>query len=517
MLKPPAELILYNAKVITLEPQQPRAELVAIAGNRILGVAAKGDINLFIGKGTRLINCEGRTLLPGFHDAHCHPLAYAASLLSVDCRPSAVRSIGELKTRIRQQAERLPQGAWIKGAGYNEFYLAEKRHPSRRDLDKAAPYHPVKISHHSSHACVLNTLAMQLVGVSTETPEPPGGLIDRDWETGEPTGLLLEMNTYVEKAIPPPSWDEVEKGIRLANRHYLSQGITSLQDASWDNAPQRWRIFQQLKEKGELASRLSMMIGLEAWEELTGKVLPAGKDNVQLRLGAVKILLDETTGSLYPSREELLQQILQAHRAGFQVAIHALEESTVEAAATALEKVLTQIPQEDHRHRIEHCSVCPPYLIERLARIKAVIVTQPPFLYYSGERYLETVAKEQLRWFYPFGSLLQRGLKVAASSDSPVVPSSPLIGIYAAVTRKAETGQTLLSQECISPGQALEMYTINAAYASFEEKLKGSIAPGKLADLVLWDADPTQVPAEKIKDIQVLLTIIDGKVVWEKG
>lgn len=512
-----ADLVLYNARVITLDPKQPRAEIVAIAGNRILGVAAKRDINLFKGKETKLVDCQGGTLAPGFYDAHCHPLAFAASMLSMDCGPSSVRSIGELKAQIRQQAERLPQGTWIKGTGYNEFYLAEKRHPSRQDLDEATPYHPVKISHRSSHACVLNTLAMRLANITEETPDPPQGLIDRDWETGEPTGLLFEMNAYVEKVIPPLRRDELKKGISLANRLYISQGITSLQDASWNDVLQRWQIFQQAKEEGDLASRVSVMMGIDDLKKLAEKTLPGETNSDQLCLGAVKIPLNETSGSLHPSREELFQQILQAHQAGFQVALHAIEQSTVETAATTLEKVLNQIPKEDHRHRIEHCSVCPFSLIQRLGRIKAVIVTQPPFLYYSGERYLETVEAAQFRWLYPFGSLLQQGLKIAASSDSPVAPSNPLIGIYSAVTRKAETGQTLLPQECISPLQALEMYTINASYASFAEKSKGSITSGKLADLILLEDDPTQVPSEEIKDITVLMTIIDGKIVWERG
>lgn len=512
-----ADLILYNAKVITLDPRQPWAELVAIADNRILGVAAKGDIDQFAGGGTKLIDCEQKALLPGFCDAHCHPLAFAASLLSVDCGPSSVRSISQLKAKIRQQAERLAGGTWIKGTGYNEFYLAEKRHPLRWDLDEAAPYHPVKVSHRSGHACVLNTLAMQLVGITEETPEPPGGRIDRDWQTGRPTGLLFGMNAYVEKAIPPLSWDELEEGVKLANKLYISQGITSLQDASWDDAPQRWQILQQLKERRELASRVCVMVGVDAIGELNLKALSPEIDSEQLRLGAVKILLNETSGSLYPSPEELFQIILQAHHAGFQVALHAIEQSTIEAAVTVLEGVLNQIPREDHRHRIEHCSVCPPPLVQRLRKIGAVVVSQPSFLYYSGERYLDTVDEEQLKWLYPFGSLLQQGLKVAAGSDSPVVPVNPLIGIYAAATRKAETGQAVMPEQAVSPEEALAMYTMNAAYACFEEKSKGSVTPGKLADLVLLEDDPTHVPLERIKDIAVLMTIIDGKIVWEKG
>jgi hypothetical protein len=243
--------------------------------------------------------------------------------------------------------------------------------------------------------------------------------------------------------------------------------------------------------------------------------LASGSGDSQLRLGGVKIMVKETTGQLEPSQSELNQQALAAHKTGFQLAIHAIEPATVEAAITALEYVHSHPPQKDRRHRIEHCSVCPPPLLERLRKLRTVIVTQPLFLYYSGERYLATVPADQQPWLYRIKSMLNSGLTVAASSDSPVVPDNPLVGIYAAVTRKAESEQSILSEEGISAEQALAMYTVNAAYASFEEKAKGSISPGKLADIVVLSNDPTNAPLEEIKDIRVAMTIIDGKVVWE--
>jgi predicted amidohydrolase YtcJ len=208
--------------------------------------------------------------------------------------------------------------------------------------------------------------------------------------------------------------------------------------------------------------------------------------------------------------------VLQAHQAGFQVAIHAVEEGTVEAAATALEYCLSRSLKTDHRHRLEHCSVCPPKLLRRLKSLKAVVVTQPAFIYYSGERYLSEVPEAQLRWLYRTKSFLKSGLKPAASSDCPVVQPDPLRGIYAAVTRKAENGQVLLPEEAISPEEALRLYIVAGAYASFEEHLKGSIEVGKLADMVVLSADPTGVPPEEIRDISVEKTIIGGEVVWER-
>ncbi len=226
-------------------------------------------------------------------------------------------------------------------------------------------------------------------------------------------------------------------------------------------------------------------------------------------------MLNETTGSLQPPQPELNQQVLSAHQAGFQLAIHAIEPGTVEAAITALEYAHSHLPQANRRHRLEHCAVCPPPLLERLVKLQAVIVTQPPFIYYNGERYLSQVPADQLPWLYRIKSFIDNGLVVAGSSDSPVAIDNPSVGIYAAVARCAESGQQLLPQERISAEQAIAMYTMNAAFASFEENIKGSITPGKLADIVVLSNDPTRLPPEQIKDIRVEMTIIGGKVAWE--
>jgi len=373
----------------------------------------------------------------------------------------------------------------------------------------------VKLIHRSGHACVLNSLALEMVGISGETPEPPGGLIDRDLESGEPSGLLFGMDSYIEKAVPPLGDEELRRGLRLAVERCLSSGITSVQDATVGNDLARWRTFERLKRGGELPIRIYMMVGAGALGEFEESGLYFSYGDYGLRLGAVKIVLDETTGRLEPSQAELNEIVLRAQRAGFQVAIHAIEEGAVASATEALEHACGESPAGTHRHRVEHCSVCPPPLLRRLRDVHAIIVTQPSFIYWSGERYLATVPEAQLRWLYCIGSFLRNGLRPAAGSDSPVVPINPLIGICAAVARKAETGETLSQWESISPLEALEMYTRAAAYASFEEAKKGSISVGKLADLVVLDADPTQVPAELIKDIRVKMTIIAGRVVWE--
>ena len=510
-----ADLILYNANVLTLDPKKPRAELVAVKGERIIRVGHNDKLGDLEGQKTQKIECQGKTLVPGFNDAHCHILAFASSLLSVNCSPSAVCSIADIKAQIRKQARELPKGAWIRATGYNEFYLAEKRHPNRDDLDQAAPHHPVKLVHRSLHACVLNSVALSLIGISRESPEPPGGMIGRDLHSGEPNGLLFEMNSYIDKMIPSLSREEFEKGVRLANKECLSHGITSLQDATAHNGLGEWRTLKGLREKGLLVPRLSVMMGTQSLGELqrNGFSHHYGDDGV--RLGALKIVLSEARGFLHPCQDELEERVLQAHRAGYQLALHAVEEDTLAAAAGALEHVLERIPRRDHRHRIEHCSVCPPPMLKRLKDVRALVVTQPSFIYYSGERYLKTVPEGQRRWLYRISSFLKNGLMPAAGSDSPVVPINPLFGIYAAVTRRTESGEALLSQEQISPADALRMYTQAAAYASFDEGVKGSIKVGKLADFALLSADPTQISPEEIMGIRVEMTIVDGSIAWQ--
>jgi len=501
-----ADVILKNANVITMDSARPSAELVAITGDKISFVGGSKELDSVAGSGTRVIDCGGRTVVPGFNDAHLHFFSLVQKLLSIDLSPPTVRSIADIKEAIRHKAASTSPRAWLRGTDYNEFYLAEKRCPTRWDIDEAAPGHPVILNHRSLHACVLNSLALSLAGINSETPEPPGARIERDLSTGEPNGILLN----IQAVIPPFTEAEFEEGVRLANSMFLSYGITSFQEATYKNDLSRWQTIRNFKESGSLRSRVTMMTGPETWHQFQEARMTTGAGDNQLRLGAVKILLD-----VQPEQEELNQLVLECHRSGWQLAFHAVAENTVAAAISALEYADSYLPVAGRRHRIEHCGECPPYLLERLKKLGSVIVTQPPFIYYSGERYLATVPESQLPWLYRIRSPLESGVVVAGSSDAPVVPNNPLVGIYAAVMRQAESGQVLLPEERITVNQALALYTTNAAYASFEENIKGSISPGKLADIAVLSNDPTRLPPEQIKDIKVEMTIIGGEVVRE--
>jgi predicted amidohydrolase YtcJ len=506
-----ADIILKNANVITMDAARPSAQLVAITGDKITLVDDNNGLDNVSGPKTRVIDFGGRAIVPGFNDAHLHFFSLVSKLLSIDLSPPSVRSIADIKEAVRRKVALSAPGTLLRGTDYNEFYLEEKHCPTRFDLDEAAPGHPVVLRHRSLHAYVLNSLALSLADIDSETPEPPGSRFERDLATGELNGIFIDIPHFLrEKVWPPFSGTDFEEGVRLVNQQFLSCGITSFQEASYVNDLSRWQTIKNLKESGKLRSRVNMMAGPDTWRRFQDAGMTTGSGDDNLKLGAVKFLLE-----MRPNQDELNRAILECHRAGFQVAFHAIEEKTVEAAITALEYVDGFLPAAGRRHRIEHCAECPPALLERIKKLGAVIVTQPPTLYYNGERYLATVAKSQLLWMYRIKTPFENGVIIAGSSDTPVVPVNPLMGIYAAVTRRAESGQVLLPEERVSPRQALALYTANAAYSSFEENIKGSITPGKLADIVVLSDDPTRVPPEQIKDIKVEMTIIGGEVVWE--
>ena len=510
------DLVLFNCRVLTLSRRQPEAELVAVKGDRIVWVGSNSDLRGLARSHTKVIDCRGQTLVPGFIDAHCHVMAYASSLLSVDCSPSSVASIDEIKKALRQGAARVTPGRWVRAYGYDEFDLSEQRHPSRWDLDGAVSDLPVRLNHRSGHACVLNSVALARVGISSRTPDPVSGVIERDPGTGEPTGLLFEMDGYLDSLVPPLGEEELRRGVRLASQRLSSVGVTSVQDATASNSVERWEVFRRLKDEGDLSQRVTMMAGGELFREFLDQGLRFESGDSHLNLGAVKIVLSMTTGSLHPTSEELQDMVAEARGAGFQVAIHAVEAEAIEAAAAVLSTNAPRVGGRlGTRDRIEHCSECPPAALNRLAGSGVVVVTQPGFLYRSGRRYLSEVAQEAQPSLYRIGSFVKAGVCVAFGSDAPVIEPNPLVGIYAAVTRRAETGELLGESERISAQEALRMYTLGGAYAAFQEEDKGSIEAGKLADLVLLDEDPTGVEAEGIRNIKARLTVIGGRVVWE--
>ena len=509
------DLILVNGKIITMDPAMPEAHSVVIRNGRIAEVSGREQIGPVDGS-IRTIDLGGRTLLPGFVDCHCHLQAFAENFVSLDLSPhTGTDSIAAIQDKVHGFSRDRAPGTWIRGKGYNEFYLAEQRHPNRHDLDAAAPVHPVKLTHRSGHAHVLNSLALKLVGITAESGDPPGAIIDRELPTGEPTGILYGMSEYLAQRIPPTEEREIEQGLTGVSERLLSCGITSVQDASAHNDLNQWRRFEAWIARGLFAPRITMMIGLKGFGEWKRRPFATTLGKERLSVGAVKIILDEVTGDLHPSQKRLDRRVGEIHEAGLQVAIHAIEESVIEAACKAIEQALRGTMRADHRHRIEHCSVCPPVLVDRLQGLAITVSTQPAFVYYNGDRYLETVPVSQLRHLYPIGRMMRAGLTVSFGSDAPIVDPNPFTGLYAAITRCTAEGDLLLPEEGIGVAEALRMYTFNGAKAAHEEDFKGSVTPGKIADLIVLNSDPLEVASDRPKDLRVVTTILGGEIVWK--
>ena len=512
----PGSLALTNARLPTLPRARHAPDAIVVRNGKIAWIGDTRHIPPSTLSNAAVIDCARATILPGFIDAHCHILAYAASLLAVDCAPNAVSSIPEIAAAIRRRAAQTPPGEWIRATGYSDFHLAEKRHPTRRDLDAAAPDNPVRLNHRSGHACVLNSLALARVGIRPDTPEPPGATIARELDTALPSGLLLDMDAFLDHRIPRLTPADLRRGIALANHRFLSAGITSAQDATPTNSPDRWQTLTRLASSGEFAPSLLVMPGATHLPEFAQANLPYGHKHTHAHtaapstLGHAKIMLTQSGGNLHPSYADLSHAIATAHALGFPVAIHAVESPAVHAAATAL----AANPAPGLRDRIEHASECPPETLAALRKANPIIVSQPAFIHDSGDRYLAQLA-DQSRWLYRFGSIANSGITLAASSDAPVTRPDPLASIRAAITRRASSGAILNPAERVSPTRAITMHTHAAAYSACQENDRGSIAPGMRADLVILNHDPTTLPADRLSDLRVTTTIIGGNIVWQ--
>jgi hypothetical protein len=504
-------MILCHATVVTMDPHHPRVEAIALRQGRIIAMGSEADVRRLCSPGANIMDCGGATLLPGFIDAHVHVRGYIATFRGLDCSPHTVRSVQDLQAVLHAQAQRQPPGRWLVGYGYDDFALAERRHPTRWDLDVVTPRHPVRVAHRSRHAWVLNSLALRQLGIANAFVPPPGGMVERDPGTAEPTGLLIDMDGYVRKHLPPARDDEGwREGIRRASQGLLSAGVTTVLDASVLNDLAAYETFQTWTADGDFTPRLSLLLGAESLHAAVASGVNMGRGTPSCRVQGLKIRLDEGSGALTPPQEVVNEQVWQAHRQGYPVALHALEPSALVAALQALRLAQERWPRADLRHRIEHGAVCPEAFLDDLADLGVSVVTQPAFLWHHGPRYLADIDPGQQPWLYRIKSFLDHGIPVAGSSDAPVVPPRPLEGIAAAVTRRSSDGRVIGPTERVSPATALWLFTQGAAWACGLESEVGSITCGKRADLVLLEADPTRVPADDIPHIRVQMTMVDG-------
>ena len=533
-----ASLILANARVLTLDPHNPRAEAVAIAGERITAVGSDADVSCHRGPGTEVIDCGGLPLIPGLNDAHTHVLATAASLTALDCRSPRIDSIDELLALMRAKAASLPSGRWIRGYGLEPRHLREDRYPTLRELDSVTPRHPVRLEHSSGHASLLNSLGLVAAGIGAETPDPPDGVIDRD-DNGLPTGLLLEMGAWLRERLGRTrSPEEMKAGVSHLSRTLLSYGITSVQDAGPDNGADQWQTFRSLTSTQAFQPRVTMMAGVGKLQEMADAGLGWGSGDDRLRIGHAKIMLTRTTGQLMPAVQDLAELALRAWNLGFPIAIHAIEQEAVEEAihvvalgspADAGSAISAARPmgKPQARDRIEHCAECPPQSMEKLARSRAIVVTQPGFIYWRGDGYLERVHSDLLPHLYPYRGMVELKVPVAFGSDSPVIDPNPWPGIYSAISSKTRAGRQFpRSRGEVNPSGesggglslvlALSAHTLAGARAEGMGYRKGTIRPGMLADLALLDRPLEELRGEEILKVRSRLTLVGGRTTWSE-
>jgi predicted amidohydrolase YtcJ len=422
----------------------------------------------------------------------------------VDCAAPHVRCIDDVQSILRNKAAESDGDRWVRGSNLSVDVLAEKRLPTRWELDAAVPHLPVVLIDRAGQFCILNTQALKRCGMGEDTPAKSAA------------GVIFGSNDRVARAIPPLSHAEIEIGLRAADREFLSHGITSIQDTSWSNGYRHWQAMQQFKERRLLTSRITMHAGIDALDELAQHGLKTGTGNDTLRLGAIKLALDESTGNDNPPQADLDQLAMNAHRAGFQLAFHVPNTNFLRMSLQTLRVIENSTGQRCYRPRFEHCPVCPPFLLPELASSGAIVVSQPNLLYQTGPAYLSEVDDEQLQWIFPYRSFVNCGIQLALSSDAPLTPCNPLQALRTTVTRAVEGGKKLAQHEAIGLVQALDMYSRAGAYCSNEEALKGSLAPGQLADLVVLDCGGEEHLSDAFFNASVSMTLVDGKVVWTR-
>jgi len=530
----PAELVARRANVITVDTNQPRARAFAVAGGKFVLVGTDEDVEGFIGPKTRVLDLAGKTVVPGFIDAHAHPgpeYPEDSRWASVDCRPQKVSTMEALVAALKRKAERTPAGQWVTGSRYQETKLG--RHPTRWDLDRASTNHPIIISHSSGHQSVCNSLALELAKVNRETSDPPGGKFVRD-DHNELTGLLQERAASVVRAAGPrqpnPPEAETLAAYRAGFRRYLSRGITSVHvaGANLSSAAMLERV-----RSDELPLRLYIMLREGSLDEAVQRKRAGQAENSGIRYGAIKLfhgnsLSGQTCWLSKPyenrpdyfgvpparSQEALNQLIFRVHEAGLQACVHSNGDREIEMVLNAFEHALKQQPRANHRHRIEHCSVVTESILRRIKHLGLVVVPHS-YIWEHGDK-MENYGAWRWDWMHPARSLIDLGIPMAGHSDDPVSVADPLLRIQDMVTRTSAEGKVYGAKQRVSAEEALRAWTLGGAFASFEEQSKGSITAGKLADFVVLSADLTRVAPNMIKDIHVEKTVIGGKVVFEQ-
>lgn len=528
-----ADLILINGRITTVNDRQPEA--VAVRDGRIIAVGGSSEIRALAGPGTRVIDLAGRRVAPGFNDAHVHFLDGGQGLASVQLRDAGTEE--EFSLRIGKFAAKLPKGRWILNGNWDHENWTPARLPTRQLIDAVTPDNPVFINRLDGHMALANSLALKLAGVTRATQDPPGGTIVRD-QNGDPAGVLKDAAMgLVYRVIPPPDEAQMIEAIRAAMRYAAENGVTSVQDMS--ASPALLPVYQKLLRDGELTVRISGHQPLPQWEKLAAVGIRAGFGSDKLRIGALKGFADGSLGSTtalffepylddpktsgLPSDEmfpesRMLENIAGADKAGLQVAVHAIGDRANRIILDQFAEAVRRNGERDRRFRIEHAQHLRPEEIKRFASQKVIASMQPYHAIDDGRWAENRIGPERAKGTYAFRSLLDAGAVLAFGSDWYVAPMEPLMGIYAAVTRRTLDGRRpdgWVPEQKITVAEAVRAFTLGSAYASFDEKIKGSIEPGKLADMVVLSDDIFSIDPATINKVKVVITVFDGRVVYE--
>lgn len=535
-----ADIVFLNGNVITVNENNEIVEAAATKGKRIIGVGSKKEIQRFIDDKTKIIDLNGRSLLPGFIDSHIHFMMYSLFYKStIDIAYDKVQSIEGIKELIKEAVKKKKPGDWICLWGYDQNKLLEKRHPTIEDLDEVAPNNPVQCVRCCGHMGVYNSKAFEIGGITSPYQYEPGEVVVD--ESGKMTGLLKETPNDMLWSYIKYSDEEIKEGYRAFGKLMLKSGITSIHDAGTYGA-QYIKVLQDVIKEGTFPVRVYTILynvfgkaPSKKWiYDYINTGIHTGMGNAHFKIGAAKILLDGSTsgpscatrepyshdpnlkGILNWKQEEVNEVFLDAQRAGFQVTAHAVGDKAVEQAINAIEYALKNCPKENHRNRIEHCGLTDEALIKRIKDLEIIPISNPGFITINGSDYNRYYG-DRVNFMFAARTYKENGIITAFGSDCSVINENPMLGLYGAVTRKdINAGETCGEYQKISILDAIRCYTYNGAYASFEEDVKGTIEIGKLADLVVLSEDILECEKEHIKDIKVDMTLVDGEIVYER-
>ncbi|KAB7704059.1 amidohydrolase family protein [Bacillus aerolatus] len=531
-----ADLILYNATIYTMDETQPTASKLAIKNGKI--VAFDEEADQYGGPQTNMLDIKGKAILPGLVESHAHPLHYAANLLELDLRAEVTPTIDSILAAVRKKAEELPEGEWILGMGWDDSKLKEKRFPTIEELSAAAPNHPVFLKRTCVHNAVVNRKAFEKSGLSENPVDPDGGHFHKNHETGQLSGLIQE-NAMSEFTIPTLTIDQLKQAMMQAQQHFYEWGITTVHEMAVKK--EEMIVYQQLQKEENFRLKVRLWlwaISQMGWNGIEDEVLALGIEsgygNDRLNIQGLKYMLDgsvggrtaavsepyvndgENRGILYMSHERLNEHIIRAVKNNLRVSIHGIGERAINMALEAIKQAGTPETNKLMRHRIEHCALATENHLTQLASHGIIAASSIGFIYSIGDSYLNNLGEERAERVFPHASFKKHGIKAPGNSDMPVCYGNPFFGIYAAVTRKTIGGQQLGTKEAIPVADAIKSYTVDAAYSGFDEQIIGSLSIGKYADLIVLDQDPFAIDAEKIKDVQVLLTMIEGETVFKR-